>query len=50
MNANKIFVMQSGKVLESGRFKELERFKGTEAESENLKVEFPVAEGVAAIE
>ena len=47
MNANKIFVLQSGKVLESGRFKELERFKGTEPESENLRVELPVAEGAA---
>lgn len=47
MNANRIFVLQGGKVLEAGRFKELERFKGTEVESEHQLVEEPIVEEAA---
>jgi ATP-binding cassette, subfamily B (MDR/TAP), member 1 len=45
MNASTIFVLSSGKVIESGKFRELERFKGVEVEAEQLKPEAVIAEG-----
>ena len=34
MNSDQIFVMESGKMIEEGRFKDLNKFKNTNIEEE----------------
>lgn len=42
MNSDQIFVMQTGKVAEQGRFKDLERFRNTKIEEEEEMNDSPL--------